>query len=293
MFRGRSLPRLILRVLGLALVIFLLVIALLALTSQPLAPHRYVTADSPLIIAHRGGRAVGPENTLATFEKAVGLGVDVLEVDVRHTADGALVLHHDTVVDETTEGTGPVGEFTLDELKKLDAGYRWKAPDGSFPFRGADLEIATLEEAFAAFPEQRFNVELKRPEAALADAVCDCVRAFQMQERVLVASFHSKAVERFREVCPEVASAATPWETAWFFALNLLGLSSAFHPTGLAFQVPPRLVVRDFIANAGNHNVAVHVWTVNDPDEMRRLLQLGVDGLITDRPENAREIIDR
>ena len=291
--RGRRFLRTFLAVVGLAVIALLVMVAALAATSSPLPAHRYLTADRPLIIAHRGGRAVGPEHTLFTFGRAVEIGVDVLEVDVRQTRDGSLVLLHDPVVESTTDGRGPVDEITLAALKKLDAGYRWQGPDETYPFRGGGFTVATLEEAFASFPEVAFNLELKTDDPELADAVCACVREYQMQEKVLVVSFHADAVERFKDSCPEVVTAATASEITWFYLLNLVGMSSAFHPGGHALQVPTKLVDESFVTNAGNHNVAVHVWTVNDPDDMRRLLAMGVHGLITDDPERMRNILSR
>ncbi len=285
--------RLFLGVAGTALVGLLLTISLLSATSNPLPDHRYLTADRPLIMAHRGGRVVGPENTLFTFGRAVEMGADVLEVDVRGTRDGSPVLLHDAVVESTTDGNGQVNEITLEELKKLDAGYHWQGPDGSHPFRGAGLTVATLEEALATFPEIMFNLELKTDDPDLADRVCACVREFGMQEKVLVASFHADALAHFGDSCPDVVTAATSTETAWFYLLNMVGMSSAFHPRGWALQVPRKLVDESFVTSAGNHNVAVHVWTVNDPDDMHRLLAMGVDGLITDDPLRLRQILSR
>ena len=271
----------------------LLVTAWLPATSAPLPPHRYLTADSPLVMAHRGGRALGPESTLFTLGRAVELGVDVLELDVRLSADGEPVLLHDAMVDATTDGSGPVGQFALLELKQLDAGYRWRAADGGLPMRGAGLTVATLEEAFATFPRQLFNLELKGDDPPLAAAVCASIRDFGMQERVLVASFHGDAVEHFRRLCPDVVTAATAGEVAWFLLLESLGMAGAFHPEGSAFQVPEILVDEEFVQSARDHNVAVHVWTVNEPSAMRRLLRWRVDGIITDHPDSLLALLDR
>lgn len=289
----RRLLRPFLGVVGLVAVSILLLTAGLAATSEPLPPHRYLTADSPLVMAHRGGRALGPESTLFTLGRAAGLGVDVLELDVRLTADGEPVLLHDATVDAPTDGNGPVGQFTLLKLKQLDAGYRWQAADGGFPFRGAGLTVATLEEAFATFPRQLFNLELKADDPELAAAVCASVRDSGMQEQTLVASFHGEAVKHFRRVCPDVLTAATAGEVAWFVLLESVGLAGAFHPEGRAFQVPERLVDEEFVQSARSHNVAVHVWTVNEPAAMRRLLRWRVDGIITDHPDSLIALLER
>lgn len=228
---------------------------------------------------------------MVAFKQAAALGVDVLEMDIHSTADGVLVTMHDNTVDRTTDGSGPIQGFTLAELKEMDAGYNWTGDDGAtYPFRGQDVAVSTLEEIFDGFPDYRMNIEIKQVEPSIVDTFCQMVRNYKREELVLVGSSDAGSVEAFREACPEVATSTTEPEVRSFFILNTLFLDNVYRPPAEAFQVPEfsddRQVVTDrFIANAHQHNMDVHVWTVNEVADMDRLIDLGVDGIITDYPE--------
>ena len=147
----------------------------LSLTARPLEPHPFfrtadpVNNDRVLVMAHQGGDGLWPSNTLYAFERAVQAGVNVLELDVHASQDGALVVIHDDSVDRTTDGSGLVGDKTLAELKKLDAGYDWspERTGETFPYRGQGITLPTLQEVFAAFPDTRVNVEIKQLEPSI------------------------------------------------------------------------------------------------------------------------------
>jgi glycerophosphoryl diester phosphodiesterase len=269
----------------------------LALTARPLPRHAFSSQDRFLVFAHRGGRGLGPENTLPTFTRAVALGADVLEMDVQLTADSQLVVVHDDRVDRVTDGRGRIDQLSLEELRRLDAGYRWSSDDGTtFPSRGEGLRIPTLDEVLSAFPETRVNIEIKEDSPSTARALCGTVRRWDMADRAMVASRHTGAMGAFRDACPEVATSATEKEGYAFLALHLLRLGAAYHPTAQAFQIPERLgplelADRRLIDALHNHGVQVHVWTVNEREAMERLLDLGVDGLITDRPDRLLEAL--
>jgi len=256
---------------------------------EPRPSHPYFGAGEFLVIAHRGGPELGPEGTLPAFRRAVDLGVDVLDMDVRPSADGALVVFHDSRVDRTTDGQGRVDSLTLARLRELDAGYRWRAPDGTYPYQGRGLRIPTLEEVFAAFPGQRLLVEIKSEQASVARDLCGSVRAHGKQAEVVVASFHGGSMQAFRNACPEVATSASPGEFIGYWLLHLARLDGLYSPDFQVFQMPARLrgltlVDRRFVERARARNLPVHVWTVNRKEEMEHLLDLGVDGIITDRP---------
>ncbi|HEX2188056.1 MAG TPA: glycerophosphodiester phosphodiesterase family protein, partial [Longimicrobiaceae bacterium] len=160
--------------------------------------HPYL-AGAPLLIAHRGGSALAPENTLEAFRRALEWWrADLLEIDVQPTADGEAVVIHDATVDRTTDGAGPVAELRLAELRRLDAGYRF-TPDGglTFPFRGRGVGLATLEETLRAFPEARVNVEVKDGRAQ--EAVWETVHDLGATRRVLVAAGRRANRSRFRD----------------------------------------------------------------------------------------------
>ena len=181
-----------------------LVIVGFLLFAQPAADQPFFSSDEVLVMAHRGGRRLWPENTLYAFQHAAELGVDVLEMDVHSTQDGALVVIHDDTVDRTTNGVGEVQTFSLAELQALDAGYQWSNDDGAtYPFRGQSIQIPTLEQVFQALPGYPMNIEIKQREPDITGPVCDLIRQYEMTEKVLIASFDTATIQAFREVCPE------------------------------------------------------------------------------------------
>lgn len=263
--------------------------------------HQYFQNDAGrlLVIAHRGGAGLWPENTLYAFERAGAMGVDVIETDVRVTADGELVVFHDESVERTTDGTGRVGSMTLAELKRLDAAYRF-SPDGgrSFPLRGSGVTVPTLREVFATHPHMRFNIEPKQAAVPLAAPLCRLIREQGMTERVIVGSFSGTTLGEFRRECPEVATSAATGEVASFLTLNGAGLAASYSPAMQALQVPERagalrVLTRDFVEAAHDHNLRVHAWTVNAEGDMRRLIELGVDGIMTDYPDRLLRVLGR
>jgi glycerophosphoryl diester phosphodiesterase len=279
----------------------LLVVYLVSvLRARPAVNHPLFAAAtaSPLVIAHRGGMHLWPENTVYAFQRAVELGADMLEMDLHTTLDGVIVVLHDVTVDRTTDGTGRVRALTVEQLKELDAGARWSpAREVSYPYRGAGLTVPTLAEVFTAVPNTRFNLEIKQREPSLVPELCRLIRAFGMQNRALVASFHGAAVREFREKCPEVATSATPEEARRFVALQLLPLP-AYVPRAQALQVPERLgrlpiLTRPLVRAARAANLRVHGFTINRREDLQRLLRRGVDGLVTDRPDLMLELLDR
>ena len=255
--------------------------------------HPFFAQDKgrPLVMAHRGGAGLWPENTLYAFERAVEMGVDVLETEIHSTADNNLVLLHDSTVNRTTNGTGPISSITLDELKTLDAGFTWTRDGGrTYPFRGKGITVPTLEEVFISLPTVRINIDIKQINISLAAPLCQTIRSFGMADKVMVASFNAKALNNFRQVCPEVATSASKREVTLFFFLNLIYLGSAYRATYQAFQVPEyssglRVLTRGFLDTAHARNLKVHVWTINEVVDMERLVKMGVDGIITDYPD--------
>ena len=254
----------------------------------------------PLVIAHRGGAGLWPENTLYAFERAAAMGVDVLETDMHSTGDGALVLIHDPTVDRTTNGSGRVNHLTLTQLKALDAGYYWSEDGGrSFPFRGRGITVPTVEEIFSAFPEMRINIDIKQVRPSVADQFCRLILDFGMVERVMVASFNSSILREVRKLCPQVATSAGKSEVRLFYALTLLSPRAAFLPAGCyALQVPIarkglRLITKRFLTSARLRNLQVHAWTVNSGPQMEWLLRLGVEGIVTDYPDRLLALLGR
>jgi glycerophosphoryl diester phosphodiesterase len=205
---------------------------------------------------------------------------------------------HDATVDRTTNGTGPINEYSLDELLELDAGYWWSDDANSYPYRDAGISAAALDDVFSTFPEYRMNIEIKGASPSIAEAFCAKIREFGMEEQVLVASFRQEALEAFRQECPEVATSAGRSEVTRFYILSRLFLESILSPDAHALQVPEyegvlKVLSERFVDGAKNRNIDVHAWTINEVEDMERILELGVDGIITDYPDRLMALLDR
>ena len=254
--------------------------------------HPYL-AGSPLLIAHRGGAKLAPENTLAAFRNAVDAwGADILEMDVRATADGEIVVIHDESVDRTTDGEGFVSNLPWAQLRELDAGYGFKDLHGRHSFRGRGEGVPRFQDVLEAVPEARLNVEAKDRRSAAG--LVEMILRHGAQDRVLVAAER----ERNRK---SVRGYPGPWgasrrHVAAFLLLSPTPIGFFFTPGCDALQVPEehrgiRIVSRRFLARAHGRNLPVHVWTVDDPGDMRRLLTWGVDGIQTDRPDLLAQVL--
>jgi len=283
------------------LLIFLALVLLILgrrLAPMPELDSVYFDTARPMVIAHQGGDGLRPGNTLVAFQNAVDLGVDVLEMDVNQTRDGALVLIHDTTVERTTDGRGAVADLTLAEIKALDAAYHWPYHGEERPYRGRGVHVPTLDEVIARFPRQRYNIELKPDAAAPARALCAALDRLGAARRVLVASFHATAMEAFREACPTVPTSAHAGETRWFYLQYRLGVWRLARPGAPALQVPQTsagfdLTTAGFIDAAASRGLHLDFWTINDPADMRVLVERGAGGIITDRPDLLLEVLGR
>ena len=264
--------------------------------ARPAPPHPWFAPRAgehrPLVFAHQGGARLWPANTLLAFRNAAALGADVIDTDLRTTRDGALVLMHDARVDRTTDGAGAIADLTLAEVKRLDAGYRFYTDGGAtMPWRGKGISVPTLDEALAALPDRRFGIEMKDGEpAVIGPALCAALRRRGMQRQALVSSFAQERLDAFRAACPEVATSASAAEARDFYLLHALGLAGLASPAYQSLQIPPRFgalvfASKGLVADAHSRGLAVQVWTVSDPGEMRSLIALGVDGINSDVPD--------
>ena len=262
--------------------------------------HPYFAGETrrPLLIAHRGGCGLWPENTLFAFRQAVHLGADILETDLHATADGNLVLIHDDTVDRTTDGSGKVNRMTVSDLQNLDAGYRWSADGGkTFPFRGKGLTIPTLEELLRDIPHIRVNIDIKERERSVAAELCRMIRDFGKEHRVMVASFDSVTLTGFRSACSGVATSASEREVKAFFYRSRLPFAGRRQYPFYALQVPQysarTLVVTDRFINAAHRcGLPVHAWPDNQTDGLSALMRMGIDGIITDFPDRVVSLRD-
>ncbi|MGH0029686.1 MAG: glycerophosphodiester phosphodiesterase [Myxococcota bacterium] len=262
--------------------------------------HPYFDVPHPIVIGHRGCAGERPENTLASFEHALAQGAALLESDVHVTRDGVPVLIHDDEVDRCTEKSGRVADFAWAELRELDAAFHF-SPDGrDHPERGRGHRIPSLAEALARFPDARFNLELKEDRPGLVERTLDVVAEAGRAGTTLLTSGDDAIMQRLRRQVAErrldVALGASTGEVAGFAVSTLRGEPPPAGP--MALQIPAEfagnpLVTPELLALAHAHRVQVHVWTINEPDEMARLLDLGVDGIVSDFPARMVELLAR
>jgi len=258
-------------------------------------PHK------PLLLAHRGSRLLAPENTRTAFDLALSHGSDVLEIDIRLCRDKHIIVTHDDTVDRTTDGAGRVIDFTLVELKKLDAAYRFKDLFGN-QYQGTQERFMTLNELLQAYPNTHINIDIKDNDATAAQVLAQLLIKTDSACRVNVGSFHSATIQAFRQHAPMISTAATQQEVAklyigsWLANKNATVGKKTFEKRSFnVFQIPRYyrglpLGNRRFIDFLHSHNIPVMYWTVNDPTVMLQLLQSGADGIVTDRTDLAQKI---
>ena len=231
--------------------------------------HPFFAAPRPLVFAHRGGAALAPENTLGAFANGLHLGADGIELDVRSSSDGRIVVHHDRTLDRTTILRGPVDRFTAAELARADV------PEFSTVLR--------------TFPDTRVIVEMKMNEAGFGRAVVEELRRADAIGRTCVGSFGRRALAAVRRAEPSLATSAAREEVRWALYRSWVGWPVA-RTAYQGYQVPEhagttRVVSGRFVEYAHRAGLGVQVWTVDDEPTARRMLGWGVDALITDRPD--------
>ncbi len=248
----------------------------------------FASLPRPLLFAHRGASAEAPENTLRAFELAAQAKVDVLEMDVHLSRDGVVVVHHDALLDRTTNGSGLLKLKDYDELRRLDAGYRFKGPDGGHAFRGGSCRIPRLAEVLEAFPSFGFNIEVKQAVPSMVRAVLQELERHSPRE-VLLAAADGAIMRELEAAAPGVPlglSAPQCWRVWWQAQLGRVPEQYR----GRALQVPPRhwgivpVTSSRVLRCAHQAGLEVHVWTINDAVEAQRWLARGVDGLMSDDP---------
>jgi glycerophosphoryl diester phosphodiesterase len=246
----------------------------------------YLQPGRVLALAHRGGafhpEIEGLENTLAAFRHAVALGYHYLETDVHVTKDGVLLAFHDAVLDRVTDRVGAIADLELAEIREARVGRREQVP--------------TLAELVDAFPEVSFNIDIKSLGAV--EALAAFIEQRDLWDRVLVGSFSPRRIRAFRRLTGgRVPTAAHPWEIVAFRFLPSARMASRLAGRHFAaFQIPHRrhgiaVVTRGLVRRAHAAGKQVHVWTVDDPAEMHTLLDLGVDGLVTDRTDLLKDVL--
>jgi len=244
------------------------------------------------VFAHRGGSALAPENTLAAFDRAVALGVDGLELDVRLSNDGVVVVHHDRDLNRTTNLSGPVDRYSADELARADAGFTFESTVPGVEaraFRGAGIGVPTLASVLDRHRAVRVIIELKLNNPELARATIAVVRALGADDRVCLGSFGLRVLRTARRLAAHIATSAAREEVRWALYRSWCRLPVR-RAAYAGYQVPEtsgrtRVVSPRFIADSHRAGLGVQIWTVDDAADARRLLSWGADALISDRPD--------
>ena len=264
--------------------------------AMPARARTFLDWPQPIPFAHRGGAGDQPENTLPAFAAAVALGYRYVETDVHLTADGVVMAFHDAVLDRVTDRRGPIAALTAAEVEAADAGYAFSADGGhSFPHRGGGVRVPRLDALLDAWPGVRVNIDPKSD--AVVTPLVDVLRRHDAFDRVCVGSFSDARISRVRglsgdRVCTSMGPRATAiaWASCRSGRIPRQGAD--------CMQIPLRargisLLTPALLRAAHRSGLQVHVWTIDDQAEMERLLDLGVDGIMTDRVRTLREVMQR
>ncbi len=251
------------------------------------------------VVAHRGFSGLYPENTMIAFEAAAQLPVDALELDVHSTRDGKIVVIHDATLDRTTSRSGRVFDFNWEAVKKADAGYHFDpGKNGAYPFRGKGVTIPLLEDVLKRFSDKKIIIEIKQSMPAIEEPIYRLIKKYRMEDQVIVASEHTDPLVRFRSLAPTIATNFSARESIAFYNAFRLHLSNFYKGPGDALQIPPtfrgdQVVTKAFCGAARRKGFTLQVWTVNEPEAMKELIEFGVDGIITDFPDRLVEVTGR
>jgi glycerophosphoryl diester phosphodiesterase len=263
---------------------------------------KFFAGSRPRVFGHKGSAGTTPENTIVSLDQGVADGADVLEFDVCLTKDKRLVVCHDPTVDRTTNGTGRIADLTLAQIKELDAGYHFQ-PAGStdHPFRGQGITIPTLDDVLERFPHILLDIELKGDAPETAPIFLALLKRFDRMDdgSIICSSFSHKLLRAVRKLAPQLATSYSQRENIAWVVLTKLHLRTLRPRRAPArvLQLPFKrnrmtIVTPQLVKLAHALDLEVHVWTVNDESDMRRLLAMGVDGIFSDYPERLRRIVD-
>jgi glycerophosphoryl diester phosphodiesterase len=262
------------------------------------------SSSHPILYAHRGAAAERPENTLESFQRAIELGADALEMDLHLTSDGHIVVSHDPSAARMAGVEARFCDTTLADIKRWDAGYGFKGAGGERPFVDKGYRVPTLEEILVELPGVPINIDLKQPRPSMVAPVMELVRRLRAAERVTLASFQTRTILAVRRGGYQGATGLTPLEVLTLY-LGHGGLGSrlwrrlwsTLGGVGMAVQIPThvgplRLDTRRFIDKCHELGMRVDFWTINEPDQARRLLAAGADGIMTDDPGIMKPVFD-
>ena len=260
-----------------------------------------IKAGKPALnVAHRGGRDLRPENTIAAFDHAVALGVDVLEMDVCLTKDSILVTIHDLTIDRTCEATGNVIDYTFDELQAFNFGYHFQNDDGSYPYRNNPVRIPNLDDVLARYSNEYMMIEIKdvgENGKLAAEKLIALIGKHGLSRKVVAFSFMDDVMAHFHSLNSDNVFTGAAGGDGFAFVMPVLDnpdtiLFLNFHVLAFPTNFVNINLTSDTIIKAAHRNgVAIHFWTINNKEQMKTLIQRGADGIITDRPDLMKEAL--
>ncbi|MEO0898801.1 MAG: glycerophosphodiester phosphodiesterase [Bacteroidota bacterium] len=271
---------------------------------QDLAPEnifRIEEGERPWVIAHGGAKDLFPENTMVAFKGSMEIGVDALEIDLALTADEHIVCHHDLTVDRTSDGEGKVIDYSLAELRGFNFGAKFKDIIGETPYTDTLIEVPLLSEVIESFPGTPLVIEIKdRGEDGKrhAELLKELLDNYNLEDRVIVASFSKEVLDYFLDITEgKYMISGSEDEVEDFVFSGLSGVGFLYHPKAMAVQIPMsqagiNMATNRIVNSAHSRNMAVHYWTIDDPADMELLIDLGADGLITDRPDLMWQVLE-
>ncbi len=268
---------------------------------KTMSKRRYFDLEHPIRFAHRGSMILYPENTWHAFDAVVGdLDYRYIETDIQITKDGVVVVFHDDTLERCTNGVGRVDEWLWEDLRHLDAAYYFSPDPDTYPLRDRGIGVPRLDETFDRYRDTRFNVDLKVSKSEWA--VAEVIKKMGREDEVLVGSFSDRRIERFRRVTKgRVATSAGPRESAAMFAASRIGRSFSrradayqlpYDNSQLPYKVPGIGVDQRLVDAVHAADTQLHVWTVNEAQDMVKFLDMGVDGIVTDRPDILNEVME-
>ena len=266
-------------------------------------PQEMLRCDKVLNIAHGGGLLIRPDHTLLAYDQALKDGADMLELDIHETRDNVIVVMHDETVDDTTNCTGFIKEKTFAELLECDAGYKWTQDGGeTYPYRDMGLVVPSLEEVLERYPDTPVNIEIKQSEPSLVDNLVALVRQYEFEDKMVGASFSDDILAELRAAAPEIATSLGVGESTDYWYKSLVPIDPEYDPAGEFLQLPVEYNIEGtvvevlhpgFVPRVEELDMYLHIWTVNDEDEMRWLIEVqGVHGIMTDNPPLLTKVIN-
>ena len=247
----------------------------------------------PVTIAHQGGNKEFPDQSMMAFENSVSLGIQILELDIHRTQDSVLVIHHDASIERLTNKTGIIKEMTWEDLQGVDGAYNWTINGEDYPYREKGVQIISLAQLVEKYPDKLYDIEIKQRDPPIEYDLCNMLRKYDLAiDQAIVASFYDETINRFHDVCPEVAISLSVDKGTKLYILSRVGLERLLPINAVIAQLPLQFpsplgelsLDKRYINAFSKGDRQVWVWTVDDSVKMREVLEMGVHGILTDRP---------